>query len=57
VVWTVFVARFHFVGREDEIARRPHVARWWASRRGRPCFRAADVWTRLRPLGMLGQVL
>lgn len=49
VVWTNFLARMCFVGKEDEVRSRPHVHAWWERVRARPSFQQADVWTSLRP--------
>jgi hypothetical protein len=56
VVWTVFLARMGFVRFNDEIARRPRLARYAGAVKARPSFREADVWDRLSLLKMLKQV-
>jgi glutathione S-transferase len=57
VVWTVFLARMRFVRLGDEIRRRPALASYAARVFARPSFRAADVWDRIKVLGLLAQVL
>ncbi len=57
VVWTVFLARMRFVRMGDKITRRPALARWAKSMFARPSFRAADVWDRIKIIGLLKQVL
>ena len=57
VVWTVFLARMGFVRMGDEITRRPALGRWFASMRARPSFAAADVWDRIKVVGLLKQIL
>jgi tetrachloro-p-hydroquinone reductive dehalogenase len=57
VVWTVFLARLHWVKLAPEIAKRPSLARYAASMFARPSFEAADVWKRIKILPMLRQVL
>ncbi len=52
VVWTVVVARQHMLGRAP-LEHRPALARWYAQMKGRPSFRAADLWERFRPGRML----
>lgn len=57
VVWTVFLARMRFVRLGDEIAARPALARYAASMLERLSFRTADVWDRIKVLGLVKQVL
>ncbi len=57
VVWTVFLARMRFIRLGGEIERRPALAKYAASMFARPSFRAADVWDRIKVLGLLKQVL
>jgi tetrachloro-p-hydroquinone reductive dehalogenase len=57
VVWTVFLGRMGFLRMGEEITRRPALRRWFASMRARPSFRAADVWDRIKVLGLLKQIL
>ncbi|HZD91535.1 MAG TPA: glutathione S-transferase family protein [Pseudolabrys sp.] len=56
-IWTVFLARANFVGLGTEIAKRPQLVAYWRAMQARPSFTAADVWTRLHPLRMLGGFL
>lgn len=56
VVWTVFLARIRFVALGAEIARRPAVARYMAAAEARPSFAAADIWTRLSLLRLIGGI-
>ena len=57
VVWTVFLARLHWVKLAPEIARRAAVARYAATMFARPSFDDADVWRRMKLLPMLRRVL
>ncbi|TAL79144.1 MAG: glutathione S-transferase family protein [Beijerinckiaceae bacterium] len=57
VVWTVFLARMEFSGLGAEIDRRPALARYWRTMQARPSFTAADIWTRLHVLRLIGGIL
>jgi ganglioside-induced differentiation-associated protein 1 len=57
VVWTVFLARMEFVGMGAEIAKRPALARYWGAMQARTSFAAADIWTRLHVLRLVGGAL
>ena len=57
VVWTVFLARIHFLRRGEEIERRPAVARYEAAMLARPSFDAADVWSRIHPWKLVRQFI
>ena len=57
VVWTVFLARLHWVRLGGEIARRPALARYAAAMFARPSFDQADVWRRIKILTMIRGVL
>lgn len=57
VVWTVFLARMEFAGLGAEVAKRPALARYWQEMRARPSFAAADIWTRMHPLRLIGGIL
>jgi len=57
VVWTVFLARLHWVRLAPEIQRRPALARYAAAMFARPSFDEADVWRRLKILTILRHVL
>ena len=49
VLATVFLARLRFCRQGRRIGARPAVAAYWDRVHGRPSFRQADVWDRLRP--------
>jgi tetrachloro-p-hydroquinone reductive dehalogenase len=57
VVWTVFLARMEFTDLGAEIAKRPLLASYWRAMQERPSFAAADIWTRMHLLRMLGAIL
>jgi tetrachloro-p-hydroquinone reductive dehalogenase len=57
VVWTVFLARLHFIRHTDEIERRPSLARYARAMLARDSARAADLWTRLDLLRMVKETL
>ena len=57
VVWTVFLARMEFTGLGAEIVKRPALARYWRAMQMRPSFAAADIWTRLQVLRLIGGIL
>lgn len=57
VVWTVFLARMEFAGLGVEITKRPALARYWTAMQMRPSFAAADIWTRLHALRLIGGIL
>ena len=57
VVWTVFLARMEFTGLGGEIAKRPALARYWRAMQARPSFAAADIWTRMHILRLIGGIL
>ncbi len=57
VVWTVFLARMEFAGMVAEITKRPALARYWDAMQARPSFAAADIWTRLHVLRLIGGLL
>ena len=57
VVWTVFLARMHFIGMGDEVAACPALVRYWQAMAARPAFAAADVWTRLHAGRLLRGIL
>lgn len=57
VVWTVFLARMEFVGMGAELRKRPSLARYWRAMQARPSFAAADIWTKLHVLRLIGGML
>lgn len=57
VVWVVFLGRLRFIRQGAAIGRRPGVRRYEAAMRVRPAYGAADVWTRVRWLRLLRQVI
>ena len=57
VVWTVFLARMEFVGLGAELQKRPSLARYWRAVQARPSFAAADIWTKLHVLRLIGGML
>jgi glutathione S-transferase len=57
VVWTVFLARLHWVRLGAEIARRPALSRYAKAMFSRPSFDEADVWRRIKVLPMIRQIL
>jgi glutathione S-transferase len=57
VVWTVFLARMVFTGLGTELARRTALASYWQAMQARPGFAAADIWTRLHVLRLIGGFL
>jgi tetrachloro-p-hydroquinone reductive dehalogenase len=57
VVWTVFLARLHWVDLGPEIARRPSLRGYCDAMFARPSFEQADVWRSLKLVPMLEQVL
>jgi glutathione S-transferase len=57
VVWTVFLARMEFVGLGSELQKRPALARYWRSMQARPSFAAADIWTKLHVIRLIGGML
>ncbi len=56
VVWTAFIARFHFIKMGSEVDRRPALARYAKEMFARPSSKTADIWTKFHPLKMLKQV-
>ena len=56
-MWTVFLARVHWVRLGPEIARLPALARYTAAMFARPTFDEADVWRRIKILSMIRHVL
>lgn len=56
VVWSVFLARLHWVRLDGEITRRSTVARYAEAMFARPSFGRADVWRRLKVLAMIRQL-
>lgn len=57
VVWTVFLARMEFSGLGAEITKRAGLARYWRAMQARPSFTAADIWTRLHVLRLIGGIV
>ncbi len=57
VVWTVFLARMEFAGLGAEIPRRPALMRYWRAVQARPTFAAADIWTKLHVLRLIGGIV
>jgi tetrachloro-p-hydroquinone reductive dehalogenase len=57
VVWTVFLARMGFVRLGHELERRSHVARYARAMKARPSFAAADIWDRIKLIGVLRQIV
>lgn len=57
VVWTVFLGRMEFAGLGGEIPKRPALARYWREMQARPGFSAADIWTRVHVLRLIGGIL
>lgn len=57
VVWTVFLGRMEFTGLGDEIPKRPALARYWRDMQARPSFAAADIWTKVHGLRLIGGML
>lgn len=56
VVWTVFLARMHFIGEAGAVKRLPALARYDAAMQSRPSFDAADVWLSLNPIKFIKQL-
>jgi ganglioside-induced differentiation-associated protein 1 len=44
IVWGVFLARINFLGFADELKKRHHVARYWATVQTRSSFTVSDIW-------------
>jgi ganglioside-induced differentiation-associated protein 1 len=57
VVWTVYLARMEFAGLGTELAKRPALAAYWQAMQKRQSFAAADVWTRLHFLRLIGAII
>ena len=57
VVWTVFLARLHWVGLEPEIASRASLGRYCQAMFARASFDQADVWRTMKLVPMLEQAL
>ncbi len=57
VVWTVFLGRMEFAGLGGEIPKRPALARYWREMQARPSFGPAEIWTKVRPLRLIGGIL
>ncbi|MGH6714662.1 MAG: glutathione S-transferase family protein [Bradyrhizobium sp.] len=57
VVFTVFLARMEFAGLSGQIPKRPALARYWRAMQARPSFAAADIWTRLHVVRLIGGIL
>jgi glutathione S-transferase len=57
VVWTVFLGRMEFAGLGAEVAKRRALARYWQEMQARPSFAAADIWTRMHVLRLIGGIL
>ncbi len=57
VVWTVFLARMEFAGLGAEVAKRPALTHYWQAMQARPSFAAADIWTRMHILRLIGGIL
>lgn len=56
VVWTVLLARLHWVRLSHEIAQRPNLAQYTKQLIARPSFDQADIWLSFNPLRLLKQV-
>ncbi|MGH7102571.1 MAG: glutathione S-transferase family protein [Acetobacteraceae bacterium] len=56
-VFTVFLGRMEFAGLGAEIPKRPALERYWRAMRARRSFAAADIWTKFRPLRLIGGIL
>lgn len=57
VVWTVFLARMEFAGLGTEVTKRPALTRYWQAMQARPSFAAADIWTHMHVLRLIGGIL
>ena len=57
VVWTVFLARMEFTGLGKELNKRPGLANYWRAMKARPSFAAADIWTRMHFLRLIGGII
>ncbi|WP_407174613.1 glutathione S-transferase family protein [Bradyrhizobium sp. STM 3562] len=57
VVFTALLARMEFAGLGERIPQRPALARYWRAMQARPSFAAADIWTKLHVLRLIGGIL